>query len=65
MIQGLVPSLVNLPRNGCRFASRIPWIEEEAHETDPKLHEIAPGHFVRCTCWNHFHFESEEGGNLT
>jgi len=65
VIQGLVPSLVNLPRNGCRFASRIPWIEEEAHEKDPKLHEIAPGHFVRCTCWNHFHFESEEGGNLT
>ncbi len=65
VIQGLVPSLVNLPRDGCRFASRIPWIDDHAHEADPQLHEIAPGHFVRCTCWNYFHFEGEEGGNLT
>jgi peptide/nickel transport system ATP-binding protein len=65
VIQGLVPSLVNLPREGCRFAPRIPWIPKEAHETKPQLHEIAPGHFVRCTCWNHFHFEGEEGGSLT
>lgn len=65
VIQGLVPSLVNLPRTGCRFASRIPWIGEHAHEANPQLHEIAPGHFVRCTCWNHFHFEGEEGGSLT
>jgi len=64
VIQGLVPSLVNLPRTGCRFASRIPWISEHAHEANPQLHEIAPGHFVRCTCWNHFHFEGEEGGSL-
>ncbi|WP_017381578.1 ABC transporter ATP-binding protein [Paenisporosarcina sp. TG-14] len=61
VIQGLVPSLVNLPRDGCRFAPRIPWIPKEAHETKPQLHEIAPGHFVRCTCWNRFHFEGEEG----
>ncbi|MFX3673280.1 MAG: ABC transporter ATP-binding protein [Paenisporosarcina sp.] len=65
VIQGLVPSLVNLPRSGCRFAPRIPWIPEEAHESEPQLHEIEPGHFVRCTCWNHFHFEGEEGGSLT
>lgn len=60
VIQGLVPSLINLPREGCRFAPRIPWIPAEAHEADPKLHEIAPGHFVRCTCWQHFYFQSEE-----
>ncbi len=65
VIQGIVPSLVNLPRDGCRFAPRIPWIPTEAHEKEPQLHEIAPGHFVRCTCWNHFHFEGEEGGSLT
>lgn len=65
VIQGIVPSLVNLPRDGCRFAPRIPWIPAEAHEKEPQLHEIAPGHFVRCTCWNHFHFEGEEGGSLT
>ena len=62
VIQGMVPSLTNLPRTGCRFSSRIPWIDAKHHEENPELHEISPGHFVRCTCWKHFHFESEEGG---
>jgi len=62
VIQGMVPSLTNLPREGCRFSARIPWIDASAHERKPQLHEIAPGHLVRCTCWKHFHFEGEEGG---
>ncbi|EFI69208.1 ABC transporter ATP-binding protein [Lysinibacillus sp. HST-98] len=62
VIKGMVPSLINLPREGCRFSGRIPWIDASSHETKPQLHEIAPGHFVRCTCWKHFHFEGEEGG---
>ena len=62
VIEGMVPSLINLPRKGCRFASRIPWIDQHLHEEEPKLHEISSGHFVRCTCWKHFHFEGEEGG---
>ncbi|WP_025728072.1 ABC transporter ATP-binding protein [Atopobacter phocae] len=60
VIQGTVPSLVNLPRTGCRFAHRIPWISEEEHEEHPELHEVTPGHFVRCSCYKHFHFEGEE-----
>lgn len=63
VIKGMVPSLLKLPRTGCRFASRIPWISEHMHETNPTLHEVSPGHFVRCTCWQHFHFEEEEGGS--
>lgn len=63
IIKGLVPSLTNLPREGCRFSSRIPWIDSHYHEEIPSLHEVSPGHFVRCTCWKHFHFE-EEGGQL-
>lgn len=59
VIQGTVPSLKNLPRVGCRFASRIPWIPAAAHEEKPVLHETTPGHFVRCTCHEHFHFEGE------
>lgn len=59
VIQGTVPSLKNLPRQGCRFAARIPWIPAEAHEAKPTLHEVAPDHFVRCTCHEHFHFEGE------
>lgn len=64
-IQGMVPSLMNLPRKGCRFAPRIPWVNEAEHEVDPQLHEIAPNHFVRCTCWKNFSFldESEVGAS--
>ncbi|MGP4064410.1 ABC transporter ATP-binding protein [Oceanobacillus sp. M65] len=59
VIQGIVPSLQNLPRQGCRFAARIPWVDESAHEENPELHEVTPGHFVRCTCHNHFYFPDE------
>ncbi|RLK63291.1 ABC transporter ATP-binding protein [Atopobacter sp. AH10] len=60
VIQGTVPSLVNLPEKGCRFAPRIPWIPDSAHEEDPVMHEAAPGHYVRCSCYKHFYFEGEE-----
>ncbi|MFJ8451829.1 ABC transporter ATP-binding protein [Aerococcus viridans] len=59
VIQGTVPSLQNLPRSGCRFASRIPWIDDSEHEENPTMHELAPNHFVKCTCWQHFHFPEE------
>ncbi|OAU93239.1 peptide ABC transporter ATPase, partial [Lacticaseibacillus rhamnosus] len=32
VIQGVVPSLKNMQMEGCRFAPRIPWIPESAHE---------------------------------
>lgn len=59
VIQGIVPSLKNLPRTGCRFAARIPWIDESAHEENPVLHEVSPGHYVRCTCHSQFYFPEE------
>lgn len=62
VIEGVVPSLKNMIREGCRFAPRIPWIPADAHEENPKLHEIAPGHLVRCSCYKHFHFENETEG---
>ncbi len=31
------------------------------HEANPVLHEVAPDHLVRCTCYKHFHFRDEEG----
>jgi len=55
-IQSAVPTLINLPREGCRFAPRIPWISDYAHEKNPELREVSPGHFVRCTCYQNFHF---------
>ena len=60
VIKGMVPSLKNLPRVGCRFKARIPWIKEEDHEVNPTMHEVAPNHFVRCTCYKNFYFEKED-----
>lgn len=59
VIEGIVPSLQKLPRKGCRFSARIPWIEPSAHEENPELHEVSPGHFVRCTCYKHFYFPDQ------
>jgi peptide/nickel transport system ATP-binding protein len=53
-IQGIVPSLQNLPRTGCRFAERIPWHHASLHEEDPAYHEVTPGHFVLCSCYKTF-----------
>lgn len=64
VIQGVVPALQNLPREGCRFGARIPWIADSAHEKNPQLHEVSPGHFVRCTCYKDFHFpDRDKEGN--
>lgn len=65
VIQGIVPSLKNLPRKGCRFAARIPWIDESDHEENPVLHEVSPGHFVRCTCHSQFYFPDERKEDQT
>lgn len=63
VIQGIVPALQNLPREGCRFKERIPWIPDSEHTEDPQLEEVYPGHFVRCTCYKNFDFpEQAEGG---
>ncbi len=57
VIKGMVPSLKNMPKSGCRFAPRIQWIDSSAQEENPTLKDIGNNHFVRCTCYKHFHFE--------
>ena len=59
VIEGMVPSLKDLPRKGCRFAPRIEWIDDHEHEENPVLHDVGNGHLVRCTCWKNFHFKDE------
>jgi peptide/nickel transport system ATP-binding protein len=56
-IEGTVPTLVNLPREGCRFSLRTPWVPQEYHEEVPGYHEISPGHFVLCSCYEKFSLE--------
>ncbi len=60
VIQGVVPSLKNMQMEGCRFAPRIPWIPESAHEEHPTMHEVAPDHFVQCTCYKDFDFPDDK-----
>ncbi|MDW0113201.1 ABC transporter ATP-binding protein [Sporosarcina saromensis] len=62
VIDGIVPSIQNLDRTGCRFAPRIAWIPEDAHEERPEMHEAKPNHFVRCSCYKTFYFPEDRVG---
>jgi peptide/nickel transport system ATP-binding protein len=66
VIHGTVPSLKNLPRTGCRFSPRVPWVSADKHEAEPQLREVAPGHMVRCTCHKGFELSdnSKKGGGF-
>lgn len=59
VIEGSVPSLQKMPQDGCKFAPRIPWVPESEHEAHPTMHEVEPGHRVRCTCYKNFKFQDE------
>lgn len=58
-ISGTVPTLKEMPRTGCRFSHRTPWIPAELHEATPTYHEIEPGHQVLCSCYDGFYFEGK------
>ena len=60
VIEGVVPALNKMERDSCRFGPRIPWIPDEAHEHNPKLREISPEHYVRCTCYKDFYLKSDK-----
>ena len=60
VIQGVVPPLQHLPRSGCRFSHRTPWVPKVIHQENPTLHEVAPEHYVLCTCYKEFNFEGAE-----
>lgn len=47
-IEGLVPSVMNMPEVGCRFANRCPAAMPECITVTPKLGKVAPGHEAAC-----------------
>jgi oligopeptide/dipeptide ABC transporter ATP-binding protein len=47
-IQGIVPSLTNMPKSGCRFANRCPKAIPECLTITPELAEVDQGHEVAC-----------------
>ncbi|WP_062352064.1 ABC transporter ATP-binding protein [Bacillus kwashiorkori] len=47
-IEGIVPSLKNMPKVGCRFADRCPMAKPECFTVTPQLAEVEEGHEVAC-----------------
>ncbi len=47
-IDGIVPSLKNMPKVGCRFADRCPAAMPECKTITPVLAEVEDGHDVSC-----------------
>lgn len=47
-IKGIVPSLVNMPRTGCRFVNRCPHAMEDCSSVTPVLRQESKGHEVAC-----------------
>jgi len=47
-IKGVVPSLQNMPKVGCRFADRCPKAFADCKNITPQLAEVADGHQARC-----------------
>jgi peptide/nickel transport system ATP-binding protein len=46
-IAGYPPKL-NPPPQGCRFASRCPFVTEKCRKEEPLMDEFTPGHFTAC-----------------
>ncbi|WP_152394355.1 ABC transporter ATP-binding protein [Paenibacillus guangzhouensis] len=51
-IQGIVPSLRNMPRVGCRFADRCPSVMDHCRTVTPELLPHTDGHTVRCLLYH-------------
>lgn len=49
--EGEVPSPLNMPE-GCRFASRCPYAQDDCTRLEPALKQAGSDHFVRCRHWN-------------
>lgn len=64
VIEGTVPSLINLPRTGDRFLPRTPWMKNICHEENPVLEPISETHYVRGNCWKQFYFPDEVGEKI-
>lgn len=51
-IGGIVPSLQNMPKVGCRFADRCPRAFEDCKKVTPELAEVVDGHHARCLLYD-------------
>ncbi len=51
-ISGVVPSLVNMPKVGCRFADRCPKAFDDCTKITPQLSEVSDGQSARCLLYD-------------
>lgn len=51
-ISGVVPSLVNMPKVGCRFADRCPKAFGDCTKITPQLSEVGDGQSARCLLYD-------------
>jgi len=58
-IKGMVPTLKYMPREGCRFSRRTPWVPTDIHEEVPTYSQVGPDHLVLCSCYQNFFFEED------
>ncbi|MGE8205218.1 ABC transporter ATP-binding protein [Heyndrickxia sp. NPDC080065] len=61
-IEGIVPSLKNMPQVGCRFANRCPKAMPECKMITPQLAETVAGHEVSCLLYETS--KPKEGSNV-
>lgn len=54
-IKGIMPDPMDLPEY-CTFAARCDHCTERCRQGDPALHEVSPGHYVKC-----FRVQDKEG----
>jgi oligopeptide/dipeptide ABC transporter ATP-binding protein len=47
LLSGEIPSSIN-PPEGCNFCTRCPLADRRCTEEEPKIREVASGHFVAC-----------------
>lgn len=66
-IGGVVPSIQNMPKVGCRFADRCPRAFADCTKVTPQLAEVASDHHARCLlydeCYPKGSAKIEEGAN--
>lgn len=51
-IEGLVPSIQNMPATGCRFSNRCPKVMPECMQITPLLREVDEDHEVACLLYD-------------
>jgi peptide/nickel transport system ATP-binding protein len=67
-IDGLVPSIINMPQVGCRFANRCPKAMPECLTVTPQLGAVARDHETACLLyeesWLEGHKPQKEGATV-